>query len=207
MKVAIVNYGMGNLASVRRVLEDLGAAPFIAEGPASLADADRIVLPGVGAFSAAMHNLTQQGWCDALQHLVVDRRKPLLGICLGMQLLATRGEEGNPTDGLGFIDGTVKRLDAIGCALRIPHVGWNQITHVPDEPMFARIPQESDFYFVHSFAFAPAAVDSVSAFTDYGARVVAAVRHQNIWGVQFHTEKSSKAGRQLLQNFLDYASC
>jgi glutamine amidotransferase len=207
MKVAIVNYGMGNLASVKRVLEELGAEPFVAEGPASLADADRVVLPGVGAFPAAMHSLTHQGWRDALQYVTVERRKPLLGICLGMQLLASRGEEGQPTDGLGFIDGTVRRLDAIGCALRIPHVGWNQITHVNDDPMFARIPQESDFYFVHSFAFAPEAADSVVAFTDYGAPVVAAVRKQNIWGVQFHPEKSSRAGRQLLQNFLDYASC
>lgn len=207
MRVAIVNYGMGNLASVRRSLEDLGAQPVIAETPAALADADRIILPGVGAFPAAMENLALQGWSEALRYWVVQREKPLLGICLGMQLLAGEGEEGEPTAGLGFIGGKVQRLDALGCVQRIPHVGWNEITCAVADPLFARIPQHSDFYFVHSFAFVPDDSQRVVAQTDYGVAVVAAVRLRNVWGVQFHPEKSSKAGRQLLRNFIDHTPC
>lgn len=207
MKIGIINYGMGNLASVKRALEEIDAAPFIAEVPASLADADRVVLPGVGAFPAAMHNLEHQGWSEALHHVVRERQKPLLGICLGMQLLASSGEEGTPTAGLGFIEGTVRRLDAVGCSLRVPHVGWNELTHADDDPLFAHIPQRSDFYFVHSYVFTPDAPRNVVGTTEYGVPVVAAVRQGNIWGVQFHPEKSSRAGRQLLKNFVDYAPC
>src|SRR5215204_2142539 len=122
MKVGIVNVGMGNLGSVRRALEDLGADPFIADHPAALFEANRIVLPGVGAFSQAMTNLRERGWTAALQRLVQAEGRPMLGICLGMQLLASRGEEGGITEGLGFIDGTVRRLDALGCRLRVPHM-------------------------------------------------------------------------------------
>ena len=207
MRIAIVNYGMGNLASVRRCLEDLGTQAFVAETPAALADADRIILPGVGAFPAAMHNLDHQGWSEELRHRVLERGIPLLGICLGMQLLATVGEEGERTCGLGFIEGRVARLDTLGSALRIPHVGWNEITSRQPDPLLARIPDRSDFYFVHSFAFDPAHADSVVAVTDYGVPIVAAVRRRNVWGVQFHPEKSSKAGRQLLRNFVDHAPC
>jgi glutamine amidotransferase len=207
MKVAIINYGMGNLASVRRALEDLGAEAYIADHPAALYEANRIVLPGVGAFSQGMKSLVDSGWFDAL-HDVVDRQhKPLLGICLGMQMLASAGEEGGPTRGLGFIPGKVSRLDTLGCGLRLPHVGWNDVSFKSHDALLGRIPDGSDFYFVHSYALVPERPEYVLATTGYGCELAAVVRNQNIFGCQFHPEKSSKAGRELLRNFLSYIPC
>lgn len=207
MKVGIVNYGMGNLGSVRRAFEDLGASVFVATHPSALHDADRIVLPGVGAFSHGMAKLQAGGWCAVLRELVSDRQRPLLGICLGMQMLASRGDEGGDHPGLSLIEGQVRHLDTLGCQMRVPHVGWNDISFAASEPLFAHVPQGSDFYFVHSFAFVADDPSDVVARTDYGVPVVAAVRRRHVFGTQFHPEKSSKAGRQLLRNFLDYVPC
>jgi glutamine amidotransferase len=207
VKVAIVNYGMGNLGSVRRALEDLGARAFIAEHPAALFDAQRIVLPGVGSFAEGMTRLNVGGWPEMLRKLVLNDRRPLLGICLGMQMLATSGEEHGDTAGLDLISGRVRRLDSLGCKLRIPHVGWNDVRLTPDCPLFGGIPEHSDFYFVHSFAIQAEQSDDVVATTNYGVDVVAAVRHGDVFGTQFHPEKSSRGGRQLLRNFLDYVPC
>jgi imidazole glycerol-phosphate synthase subunit HisH len=207
MKIGIVNYGMGNLGSVRRALEDLKANVFIAEHPYALFDANRIVLPGVGAFSEAMRRLQDEGWNEALNRLVKEQGRPLLGICLGMQLLASRGTEGGDNAGLGMIDGVVEHLSSRGCKLRIPHVGWNEIRFRAEEPLFAHIPQCADFYFVHSYVFVPADEQCCIAKTDYGTEVVAAVRNNHVFGTQFHPEKSSRAGRQILRNFLDYRQC
>lgn len=207
MKVALVNYGMGNLASVARALEDLGASVLEAQHPAALFDADRIVLPGVGAFTQGMQRLEHAGWPEALQRSVAEDGRPLLGICLGMQMLAAEGDEGGPRPGLGFLGGRIRRLDALGCSLRVPHVGWNDARHAEGEPLFAHIGQGADFYFVHSYAFDAADRAEVVAWTDYGIPVAAAVHRGHVFGTQFHPEKSSKAGRQLLRNFLDYAPC
>jgi glutamine amidotransferase len=207
MKVGIVNYGFGNIGSVRRAFEDLGASVFVAGHPAALYDAQRIVLPGVGAFPDAMARLNGDGWTDALRKLVREERRPLLGICLGMQLLAERGTEHVDMAGLGFIRGTIRRLDQLGCQARIPHVGWNELELTANDPLFAHIPHRSDFYFVHSYAFDGDAASSTIGTTDYGIRVVAAVRDGGVWGTQFHPEKSSKAGRQLLRNFLEVQPC
>ncbi len=207
MKIGIVNYGMGNLGSVRRAFEDLNANVFIANHPAALHDAHRIVLPGVGAFPDAMARLNEAGWSDALRKLVGEDQRPLLGICLGMQMLARKGTEGSDVDGLGFIPGTIRRLDVLGCTARIPHVGWNELTFVEGDPLFAHIPQRSDFYFVHSYAFDGESAVATSGTTEYGVRVVAAVHSGCVWGTQFHPEKSSKAGRQLLRNFLEVRAC
>lgn len=207
MKVAIVNYGIGNLGSVRRALEELGAEPYIAEHPLALLDANRFILPGVGAFTEGMRRLRQGGWIDSLRRLALEERRPMLGICLGMQLLATSGEEGSEEQGLGFIEGRVRRLDKLGCTLRIPHAGWNDVSHTAGEPLFAHVPQDSDFYFVHSYAIEAANTAQVIGSTSYGAQIVAAVRAGNVVGTQFHPEKSSRAGRQLLKNFLELAPC
>lgn len=207
MKVAIVNYGMGNLGSVRRAFDDLGARTFIAEHPTGLYEADRIVLPGVGAFSEGMSRLRAGGWTDALDRLVRDGGRPLLGICLGMQMLADSGDEGGRRPGLGLIGGDVLHLEALGCRLRIPHVGWNEISFIDREPLFDHIPQRSDFYFVHSYVFRTHRPEHVIATTDYGVPVVAAVRDRQVLGTQFHPEKSSRAGRQVLRNFLDLTPC
>lgn len=207
MKIAVVNYGMGNLASVRRAFEDIGAEVTIANHPAALCDANRIVLPGVGAFTEGMECLTGSGWTSALHEAVIQQGKPLLGICLGMQMLATSGHEGGETKGLGFIPGKAQRLDAIGCKLRIPHVGWNNVSYCKADVLFDGIPDLSDFYFVHSFAFVPESLEHLIATTSYDCDVTAVVRRGNIFGCQFHPEKSSKAGRQLLKNFMGYVPC
>lgn len=207
MKVAIVNYGICNLASVRRALEDIGAEPYISDHPSTLCDADKIVLPGVGAFAEGMKQLHDAGWVDVLHDLVIQRRKPLLGICLGMQMLASIGDEGGEVAGLDFVPGRVQRLDTLGCKLRIPHVGWNDVRYKIVDDLFSGIPEASDFYFVHSYAFVPKNVEHLIATVSYGCAVAAVIRNGNVFGCQFHPEKSSKAGRLLLKNFVKYVPC
>lgn len=207
MRVAIINYGMGNLGSVRRALEDLRAEVVIADDPMALHDVSHIVLPGVGAFGEGMARLRAGQWVDALHRQVEDAGKPLLGICLGMQMLGTSSAEHGFTDGLGFIAGRVCRLDAVGCSLRIPHVGWNEVEFHNGAHLFRQIPQATDFYFVHSYALEPDDRTNLSATTTYGARMAAAVQKGRVFGTQFHPEKSSKAGRQVLKNFLDVVAC
>jgi glutamine amidotransferase len=207
VKVAIVNYGMGNLASVRRALEDIGAQPYVADHPAAVYEANRVVLPGVGAFSQGMRALSDAGWVDALHDVVARQNKPLLGICLGMQMLASAGDEGGAARGLGFVPGRVERLDAFGCHLRLPHVGWNEVIFRANDPFFSQIPDASDFYFVHSYVLVPEESEHVLATTPYDCQMASVVRNRNIFGCQFHPEKSSKAGRQLLRNFLSYVPC
>jgi imidazole glycerol-phosphate synthase subunit HisH len=205
MKVAVVNYGFGNIGSVRRALEELKVEVVIAADPGQLAGANRIVLPGVGAFGEAMVRLRDGGWVQPLHQRVADGT-PLLGICLGMQLLAASSEENGFSEGLGFIAGRVRRLDELGTSLRIPHVGWNEVAFTGAPALFAHVPQATDFYFVHSFALEADAA-AVCATTSYGVPVAAAVQQGRVFGTQFHPEKSSKAGRQILQNFLDVAAC
>lgn len=207
MKVAIINYGMGNLGSVRKAFEDVGAEAVIANHSSALYEADRIVLPGVGAFSEGMSHLIHGGWVAALKDLVDCQSKPLLGICLGMQMLATRGDEGGLTQGLGLIPAQVQRLDTLGCKMRIPHVGWNEVQCKVADVLLEGIPDSSDFYFVHSYAFVPERIEHLVATVPYGLDVAAVVRNTHVFGCQFHPEKSSKAGRQLLKNFMDYSPC
>lgn len=206
MTVAIVSYGVNNIGSVRRAFVDLGADVVLAEHRDALAGADRVVLPGVGAFGEAMARLRAGGWVDALRQLVSQGR-PLLGICLGMQMLADSSDENGAHEGLGLIAGRVRRLDALGCSLRIPHVGWNDVEFHGASPLFAKIPQGTDFYFVHSHAFEASHPDTVRATTAYDVPLVASVQREHVFGTQFHPEKSSRAGRQVLKNFLDYGRC
>lgn len=201
MKVGIVNYGMGNIGSVRRALEQLQAEVVIADAPERMAGVDRIILPGVGAFGEGMARLRTAGWVEAL-HEYVHGGTPLLGICLGMQMLGTSSTESAFCDGLRFIPGRVERLDALGCSLRIPHVGWNDVAFADGVPLFEGIPQGTDFYFVHGYALRPDDPADTCATTTYGAPMAAAVRRGHIFGTQFHPEKSSRAGRQILKNFL-----
>ncbi len=207
MSIAIIDYGMGNLGSVARALEELGADPFIAEQPHALATAQRMILPGVGSFREAMIRLNEGGWSAAIKHEVAQG-KPLLGICLGMQLLASSSTEGGDSEGLNLVPGKVQRLDALGCSDRIPHVGWNgAVLTAHAGVLFDSIPDRTDFYFVHSFALQAEHEQDVTAKVEYGVPLVAAVARGCVYGTQFHPEKSSRAGFRILKNFLDAPRC
>ena len=201
-RVGIVDYGMCNLDSVARAVEECGGMPVVTEDPRALATVSRIILPGVGAFPDAMRNLGQRSLDCALDEQVFERRIPFLGICLGMQLLATRGFEMSETEGLGWIGGEVRRLEPVGDDTRIPHIGWNEVFFNGTSPLFRGIAPGRDFYFVHSFHFCPADPARAAARTPYAGGFVSAVEREWIFGVQFHPEKSQQAGFQVLKNFL-----
>jgi imidazole glycerol-phosphate synthase subunit HisH len=199
--VALVDYGMANIDSVRRALEECGAEVHVTDRPEELRRADRIVLPGVGAFPDAMTNLRARGLDQALTDEVVRSGAPFLGICLGMQLIAGFGHEGTPTEGLGWIDAEVVRLQPADSE-RIPHVGWNEVDAGPSSRALQAVPPGADFYFVHSYHVVCEDGDDVAATTPYCGRFASVVEHDNIWAVQFHPEKSQRHGFTLLKNFL-----
>jgi imidazole glycerol-phosphate synthase subunit HisH len=200
--VAIVDYGLCNLDSVRRAVEECGGRPLVTAHPDAIVQSSHVILPGVGAFPEAMNNLRRSGLVDALQRQVVEKGAPFLGICLGMQLLATRGFEVCPTDGLGWIEGEVRRLEPEDGA-RVPHVGWNELQVDRPARVLEGIPDRTDFYFVHSYALSPVHSSDVAGRTPFGSSlVVTAVERDNITGVQFHPEKSQRLGFRVIQNFL-----
>jgi glutamine amidotransferase len=201
MTVLVIDYGMGNLGSVCRAIEECGGDPMLSDDPKDIKHASWMILPGVGAFPDGMKNLHERGWVEPLAHAVREESIPLLGICLGMQLLADRGFEGTETLGLGFIAGDVRLLKPAN-DLRVPHVGWNDVHTKGNARLFDGIPDGSDFYFVHSYHFVPTMREHIAAVVEYGGEVVAAVADGNVWGAQFHPEKSSRAGFHLLKNFL-----
>ena len=196
----MIDYDMGNLNSVRRMLEHCGAEVHISSDPASLKGAERIVLPGVGAFSDAMKSLHQKGLYQEIVQ-IAKTGIPFLGICLGMQILADRGFEGGECPGLGLIKGQVRRFE-LPKNLRVPHMGWNEVWSKSQDPILENIQDGSDFYFVHSYRFIPDSQSNVLTETPYGERFASMVFQENIYGAQFHPEKSSKTGMQLLKNFL-----
>lgn len=201
MTVVIVDHGLCNVGSARRAFEECGGRVLVSDDPAGLKDATHIVLPGVGAFAAGMNELRARGWDTALRKAVLEDNVPVLGICLGMQLLADKGYEGGETAGLGLIPGEVVRMEP--CANeRLPHVGWNDVVVERPSVLFESIPTGTDFYFVHSFHFATSGGDDQVASAPYCGRIAAAVERGRVYGVQFHPEKSSKAGFQLIRNFL-----
>jgi glutamine amidotransferase len=191
---------MGNLRSVLNALEFLGAEGRLAAAPHELAEAHKIILPGVGAFRDGIAALRERRLADAL-HEQVAEGKPLLGICLGMQLLASKSFEFGEHEGLGLIEGNVEHLGVDG-GLRVPHVGWNVLQPRRESAIFQGFPHEPTFYFVHSYHFVPSDPDLVSATTEYGKPVTACVERDNVYGVQFHPEKSQRDGLKLLENFL-----
>ncbi len=212
MKVGVVDYGVGNLGSMARTLEEVGAQPMLITRPPDLSAADCLILPGVGNFSDCVRLLQAGGWISALRDEVLGNQRRLLGVCVGMQLLAhssTEGMDGDvPTPGLSLIPGHVEHLRGLGCTHRVPHVGWNSINRtIDDDSLLQGIPDQTDFYFVHSYAFVPSSPEYVLAMVDYGVQVTAIVRKGNVWGTQFHPEKSSRAGFRLLRNFISEPSC
>ncbi len=201
MKVAIVNYGMGNLRSVSNAFEAIGAAPEVCDRPEALQHADRIVLPGVGAFGDGMARLRERGWIEALEDEVRRKAKPFLGLCLGLQLLATVGEEHGTHAGLDWIPGRAVRLPDDDPPLRIPHIGWDDVVFSGGR-LYCGMGESGVFYFVHSFVFRPDDPDLVSGSCSYGVDFCASVEKDNIFATQFHPEKSQKKGLAVLKNFL-----
>ena len=214
MRVGVLDYGVGNIGSVLGAIEELGFNSTTIKRATGLDVADCLILPGVGNFRDCARMLTESKWDLALTEAVKIGGIPLLGICVGMQLLATESTEGVMGDsravvpGLNFIPGRVENLQNLGCKLRVPHVGWNDVSSVDDSDcLFAGISKSTDFYFTHSYAFCAKDPNDVIATTKYEITVTAAVRRGHIWGTQFHPEKSSFAGRKLLGNFIECAKC
>jgi imidazole glycerol-phosphate synthase subunit HisH len=199
--IGIVDYGMGNRRSVQKALEHVGASVALTRDHAGLRRCDGLVVPGVGAFPVAMSNLRELGLVDLICG-EVERGTPLLGICLGMQLLFDRSSELRQANGLGLIAGSVARLE--GGGLRVPHIGWNEVAFERPSPLIDGLPaQGCPFYHVHSFAARPSEADDVVGATEYGERFATIVGHGSVFGVQFHPEKSSTHGLRMLANFVE----
>jgi glutamine amidotransferase len=205
--VALIDYGSGNLRSAEKALlkaaSTLDRVPqiVVTGDPETVAKADRIVLPGVGAFAACMANLSARDGLIAALNTAVQRGAPFLGVCVGMQLLADSGLEFGITPGLGWIPGQVRRLEPRDPAAKVPHMGWNTVR--PASGLFAGLGFAPHMYFTHSFVFDPADPGDIAATADHGGPFVAAVARDNVMGVQFHPEKSQGAGQRLLANFLE----
>lgn len=201
-KITIIDYGIGNVHSVYNSIKALGYKKIlISDKPKEIKESDVLILPGVGAFETCINNLKERRLLDILNKEVLIEKKPILGICVGMQLLATKSEENGNHLGLGWIDGTVKKL-IIPPNLKVPHVGWNNIKIKPRSPLFSNNDQNTNFYFDHSYHF-ECEEKNIIGVCDYGIKVTAAVQKNNIYGVQFHPEKSQTSGLKLFRGFLN----
>ncbi len=209
-RIALVDYGAGNLRSVAKALERSGLAPAVTGDPAGVRAADGVVLPGVGAFPDAMASLRALGLDDAVRH-AVEAGRPYLGLCLGLQLLFDESEEHGGSRGLGLLAGRVERFpsaDASGAALRVPHIGWNTVRFEGEHPLLAQLPKEDCYYFMHSYRAVPARPELAAGRADYGGEFAAAVATERTFAVQFHPEKSQSAGRRLLDAYASWVgSC
>ncbi|MFL6039633.1 MAG: imidazole glycerol phosphate synthase subunit HisH [Gaiellaceae bacterium] len=201
--IAVLDYGMGNLRSVEKALERAGAEVAVTRDAERIRAANGLVLPGVGAFPKAMTAVRELGF-DALMREHVDAGKPALGICLGMQLLFESSTELGGAEGLGLLEGDVAALDAPG--LKVPHIGWNDVAWTNGTPIAEGLPNPAAFYHVHSFAPRPAKTDNVLGRSTYGSEFASVVGRQNVFGVQFHPEKSGPDGLALLRNFVRLAA-
>ena len=202
MKVSIIDIGISNIFSIKSSIESLGYSVKCTRDPKDLNNTDKIILPGVGSFNTAMDKIKKYNFSESLYENVITKKKYFLGICVGMQILANKGFEMGECKGLSYIDAEVKNLSDLGCNLQIPHVGWNHIKFT-ENTISKNIPQNSDFYFIHSFAMDKVDQTYVKGITNYGIKVVSIINKENIFGTQFHPEKRSKNGRILLKNFLE----
>jgi len=200
--VCIINYGAGNIQSVYNIFKQIVPEVKVSNTPCDIERATHLVLPGVGAFGVAMEKIKSLEAFDSLEDAVLVRKKPFLGICVGMQILADEGREHGVNEGLGWIGGIVKKLDSGDLCL--PHVGWNDFKMRNEKnSLLKNIPLETDFYYVHSFYFDNLDKEYVGATCEYGMEFTSLINKENIYGVQFHPEKSQKAGKKLLENFLE----
>ncbi|MBI4615052.1 MAG: imidazole glycerol phosphate synthase subunit HisH [Planctomycetes bacterium] len=200
--IAIVDYGLGNLSSVAGVVERLGHEPRVTSDPDELAAAEKLILPGVGAFGDGMANLRRLELVEPLSRLVLEQGKPILGICLGAQLMAGESEEFGRHEGMGWIDARVIRIETGDPSLRVPHVGWNDVVHKRPSVLFRNIPPDALFYFVHSYHIRCADEKRIAGETLYGIPIAAVIEQGNVYATQFHPEKSQRHGLTLLGNFL-----
>ncbi len=201
--IVIVDYGMGNLGSIKNMLKKTGNPAVISNQPAEINQAEKLILPGVGAFDKSMENLKNLGLLEVLNRKVLEEKTPILGICLGMQIMTKKSEEGQ-LPGLGWIDAEIKRFKFDGplSHLKIPHMGWNTLAIKKEHPLMTGLYSENRFYFVHSYYLSPGNDGIVLAESVHGNRFVSAVAAGNILGVQFHPEKSHKFGMTLLSNYI-----
>jgi glutamine amidotransferase len=206
--IVIVDYGMGNLGSVKNMFKKIGYETVVSSNPSDVTDAEKIVLPGVGAFDEAVKNLRSRGLFEAIERRVLDDGVPILGICLGMQLL-TKGSEEGRMEGFGFVDAYAKRFDfsQMQDPLPIPHMGWNVLHHQRETPLFSHMPPHERFYFVHSYAVECEDMGDVLTTTSYGYEFVSSFGRGNVVGCQFHPEKSHRFGMRLLENFVEEYPC
>ncbi len=202
--IGIVDYGMGNIKAFCNIYKNLDIAHKTVSQDSEFEGISKIILPGVGAFDYAMSQLHVSGMFEKLNSLVLDKKMPLLGICVGMQMLAEHSEEGELA-GLGWIDASVNKFDneVLGQNNPLPHMGWNTVKHAADNPLFENIKQDTMFYFLHSYFFNAKQVNTSIAMSNYGNEFTCAVNSNNIFGVQFHPEKSHQGGIQLLKNFAE----
>jgi glutamine amidotransferase len=202
LMIAVIDYGAGNIRSIEKALEHVGAQVQVTDDPAVVARAHAVVLPGVGSGGAAMARMVERGLDEAIRE-ATQQGKPFLGICLGMQLLADHHDEGE-VDGLQLFRGTVRRIPQ---GPKIPHMGWNQIRPLQENlPIFADVPSDAYFYFAHSYYVEPQDQQGVAALTDYGSPYCSVIATEQVWGTQFHPEKSGDVGMQLLKNFVKWVN-
>ena len=200
--LAIVDYGMGNLNSVKKKLDRLKTTASITSNPKDIIKADKIILVGVGHFAKAMKNIKELNLLDTLNEVAIIKKKPVLGICLGMQLMAKDSEEGK-TEGLGWLDANVRKMQVDDTLkFKIPHTGWNKITQSKKSHLMKGIPESSEFYFVHSYYLKPNETSNTLNETEYCFKFTSAIEKDNIFGVQYHPEKSHDVGEVLLKNFI-----
>ncbi len=203
-KIAIIDYEMGNLHSVQKGFEKIGANAFIATKPEEIKEADKIVLPGVGAFRDAISTLRDKGFVEPIKEFI-ESDKPFLGICLGLQMLFDVGYEDGEWEGMGVIPGKVVKFDFSGRPdendLKIPHMGWNRLMITPGNPLYNGLDNESFVYFVHSYYVVPNDENVIATTTDHGINFVSSIRRNNLFATQFHPEKSQALGLKILENF------
>jgi glutamine amidotransferase len=202
--IAIIDYGLGNVLAFKNALNRLNVPVVIAKSPADLAGATRLILPGVGCFDHAMKEFDRSGMRETVEQMVLVGRTPILGVCVGMQMLARSSDEGE-LPGLGWIDAEVKKFDSsrMRQPLHLPHMGWNDVIPVANGQLFRGLEEAARFYFLHSYYFKCRDPENVLATSSYGVQFSSAVKRNNIYGVQFHPEKSHHYGSQLLKNFAE----
>ena len=200
IKVCILDYGSGNVKSVFNLLSSLIDDVVVSNEPMMIANASHIIMPGVGAFGSAMRKIKETLPLDTLEQEILTKKKPFLGICVGMQVMASIGVEFGEHSGLGWIEGRVDKMEIKG--LPLPHVGWNNVISKKESPLLEGLGNDPDFYFVHSYAFNVKNSESLLASTIYGEEFCSVIQHENLFGVQFHPEKSQRTGIKLMKNFL-----